>query len=328
MVVDNPARGIQSWQVGPEEVGLRLDVAIATHLEDVSRARVKKWIEDGLVHIDGDPGRASRLCRSGESIEVVLPRPVPATPEPEELPLEILYEDTDLVVVNKAAGMVVHPAPGHSRGTLVNALLAHCTDLSGIGGVERPGIVHRLDVGTTGVLVVAKNDRSHAGLASQFEKREVKKRYLGIVHGDAPRALTIDRAIGRDPTHRTKVSSRSHRPKPALSEIQLCESLPASSLISIRIHTGRTHQIRVHLSETGYPLVGDADYGAPTKPPTGTSHAEFRELREFPRPALHATTLELTHPTTGHLVKWEAPIPRDMQDLLEKLRRLRDEKQR
>lgn len=317
----------QTWRVEPEEVGMRLDIAVAHQLEDVSRARVRKWIDEGLVRVDGKPARASRLCREGESVEISPPALVRAIPEPEDLPIAILYEDEDLVVVDKAAGMVVHPSPGHSTGTLVNALLAHCTDLSGIGGVERPGIVHRLDVGTTGVLVVAKSDRAHRRLVAQFEERVVTKNYLGIVHGVTPTELTIDRAIGRDRNHRTKISSRSRRPKPALSEARQLESLPASSLLEIRIHTGRTHQIRVHMSEAGYPLVGDKDYGAPTKPPTGMSNAEFRVLRDFPRPALHAATLELDHPITGKSAKWEAPIPADMQDLLEELRSLRDEKQ-
>lgn len=315
-----------SWSIEASEDGLRLDVALASHLEDVSRAQVKKWIEQGLVLVDGAEARASRLCREGEAVEVRVPEPVPATPEPEEIPLTILYEDPHLVVVDKPAWMVVHPSPGHPKGTLVNALLAHCRDLSGIGGVERPGIVHRLDIGTTGVIVVAKNDRAHRHLAEQFQARRVKKHYIGIVHGSIPEDLAIDRAIGRDPIHRTKISSRSRRAKPALSEIRRLESLPRSSLIEIRIHTGRTHQIRVHLSEVGFPLVGDKDYGAPHNPPTGMSQSEFQPLKDFPRPALHAQSLELQHPASGKLMTWDAPLPEDMQRLLVALRHLRDGK--
>lgn len=326
MVAEKRALAKRSWSVAREHIGVRLDVVVASQFDDVSRAQVRKWIDDGLVCVDGAPARASKLCRDHESIDVTVPAPVPAIPEPEAIELAILYEDEELVVVDKAAGMVVHPSPGHSSGTVVNALLAHCTDLSGIGGVERPGIVHRLDVGTTGVLVVAKSDRAHRALATQFEERVVKKNYIGIVHGVTPAELRIDKAIGRDPIHRTKISSRSRQPKPASSEIRHLETLPASSLLAIRIHTGRTHQIRVHLSEAGYPLVGDKDYGAPTRPPSGMSHAEFRALREFPRPALHAATLELEHPTRRISMKWEAPLPTDMQDLLDQLRRLRDEK--
>ena len=315
-----------SWSIESSEVGLRLDVAVASHLEDVSRAQVKKWIEQGHVLVGGNEARASRLCRKGDAVEVRVPEPVPGAPEPEEIPLTILYQDPHLVVVDKPAGMVVHPSPGHPSGTLVNALLAHCKDLSGIGGVERPGIVHRLDVGTTGVIVVAKNDHAHRHLAEQFQARRVKKHYIGIVHGSTPVELAIDRAIGRDPIRRTKISSRSSRAKPALSEVRRLEYLPASSLIEIRIHTGRTHQIRVHLSEVGYPLVGDKDYGAPQKPPTGMSQAEFQPLKDFNRPALHAQSLELEHPKTGKPMNWKAPLPEDMQRLLAKLRDLRNGK--
>ncbi len=313
-----------SWSIEPSEDGLRLDVAVASHLEDVSRAQVKKWIEQGRVLVGGNEARASRPCREGDAIEVRVPEPVSGAPEPEEIPLTILYEDRHLVVVDKPAGMVVHPSPGHPSGTLVNALLAHCKDLSGIGGVARPGIVHRLDVGTTGVIVVAKNDHAHRHLAEQFLERRVRKHYLGIVHGSTPVELEIDRAIGRDPVQRTKFSSRSRRAKPAVSEVRRLECLAASSLIEIRIHTGRTHQIRVHLSEVGYPMVGDKDYGAPRKPPTGMSQAEFQPLRDFPRPALHAKSLELEHPNSGKPMTWEAPLPKDMRDLLAKLRHLRD----
>ena len=313
-----------SWSIESSEDGLRLYVAVTNHLEDVSRAQVKKWIEQGHVLVGGNEARASRLCREGDTVEVQVPEPVTGAPEPEEIPLAILYEDPHVVVVDKPAGMVVHPSPGHPSGTLVNALLAHCKDLSGIGGVARPGIVHRLDVGTTGVIVVAKNDHAHHYLAEQFQARRVKKQYIGIVHGSTPVKLAIDRAIGRDPIQRTKISSRSRHAKPALSEVRRLECLPASSLIEIRIHTGRTHQIRVHLSEVGYPLAGDKDYGAPHKPPTGMSQAEFQPLRDFPRPALHAKSLELQHPNSGKPMKWEAPIPEDLQHLLAKLRRLRD----
>lgn len=327
MVVEKRTAATRTWRVGPEEVGKRVDVAIANQLEDVSRAQIRKWIDRGLVRVDGKPTRASRLCHDGESIDVTPPAPVRAIPEPENIPLAILYEDEDLVVVDKAAGMVVHPSPGHASGTLVNALLAHCTDLSGIGGVERPGIVHRLDIGTTGVLVVAKSERAHRSLVTQFEQRIVNKHYLGVVHGVTPMELSIDRAIGRDPNHRTKVSSRSRHPKRAVSEARQLESFPASSLLAIQIHTGRTHQIRVHLSEAGYPLVGDRDYGAPTKAPTGMSRAEFQVLHDFPRPALHASTLELRHPATAQPIKWEAPLPPDLHELLEKLRLLREARQ-
>jgi len=315
----------ESWEIDPSEAGLRLDVAVASHLEDVSRAQVRRWIDEGRVRIEGGAARPSRVCREGDSIAVTIPAPVPAEPRPEPIPLAILYEDAHLVVVDKPSGMVIHPSPGHASGTLVNALLHHCEDLSGIGGVERPGIVHRLDAGTTGVIVIAKHDRAHRRLAAEFQQRRVDKRYFAVVHGATRGSFVIDRAIGRDPKHRTKMSSRSTKGRPAMSSVELVEALPSSSLVSVRIHTGRTHQIRVHLSEAGHPVVGDRDYGAPgpkAKLPRAAATA-FRLLRDFERPALHATCLALRHPETGEKMEWRAPLPQDFRELLSGLRALR-----
>ena len=314
---------LEAWRIEPSESALRLDVAVASRLEDVSRARVKKWIEEGRVRVDGKIARPSRLCHEGESVEVVIPAPVPASPEAEAIPLSILYEDEHLVVVDKPAGMVVHPSPGHPSKTLVNALLAHCHDLSGIGGVERPGIVHRLDSGTTGVIVVAKHDHAHQHLAAQFQGRRVHKRYLAVVHGAPPEHLVIESAIGRDRLHRTKMSTRTDHPRSATSTLERLEQLPHSALLAIQIQTGRTHQIRVHLSEAGYPIAGDQDYGAPRKRAFGQDALAFKWLSEFPRPALHAESLTLTHPSNDEKMHWSAPIPNDMNDLLEKLRRIK-----
>ena len=308
----------ESFRVEDSDKGARIDVALALRVPDVSRAQAKRWIEEGRVTVDGRPVRASRICREGERVEVLIPPPVPATPVPEAIPLDILYEDRSIVVVNKPAGMVVHPAPGHSSGTLVNALLAHTADLSGIGGVMRPGIVHRLDSGTSGVMVVAKNDRAHRSLQSQFQKRSVSKVYLALAHGTPPERFAIDRPIGRDVLHRTKISSRTRSPREAMSEVKRLEKLPGCSLLEIRIHTGRTHQIRVHLSEEGHPLVGDRDYGAPGN--------AIRPLRDFARPALHAFRLGFLHPESGEVVGFEAPLPEDFASLLEHLRALRDGK--
>lgn len=303
---------------------LRLDLAVSAYLEDLSRACAKRWIEQGRVRVQGKTARPSRICRTGELIEVLVPGPEPAEPVPEAIPLDIVYEDRDLVVINKRAGMVVHPAPGHSKGTLVNALLAHSKDLSGVGGVLRPGIVHRLDAGTSGLIVVAKNDRAHRVLAAEFQAREVEKRYLAIVHGTPPERFVVDQPIGRDPRRRTRISSRSLRSREATSEITRLESLPLSALVEIRIRTGRTHQIRVHLSEAGHPVVGDRDYGAPRRNARlpARNRAAFRRLRDFPRPALHSFVLGLRHPDTGVLVRWQAPLPEDMAGLLDELRSL------
>lgn len=319
-----PSERRESWTLSDAESGLRLDVVLASRLPGVSRAQAKRWIDEGRVRLDGKSARPSRLCQPGQNVSVALPPPAPATPEPEPIPLDVVFEDPDLIVVNKPPGMVVHPAPGHASGTLVNALLAHARDLSGIGGVARPGIVHRLDAGTSGLLVVAKHDRAHHGLARQFERREVDKRYLAVVFGHPEARLVLDRPIGRDRVHRTKISSRSTRAREALTELELVERLPLASLVAVRLHTGRTHQIRVHLSEAGHPVVGDRDYGAPRSRaaiPPGHA-AAFRLLRDFPRPALHAARLALRHPATGAAMCWEAPVPEDMAELLAKLREL------
>ena len=304
-----------------------MDVVIAQHMEDVSRAQAKKWIEAGQVEVEGGTVRASRPCRAGERIDVRPPEPVPTTPRAESLPLDVIYEDADLIVIDKPAGMVVHPSPGHGSGTLVNALLAHCRDLSGIGGVIRPGIVHRLDAGTSGLLVVAKNDVTHRSLAEQFQTRSVEKSYLAIVHGTAPESLQVDAPIGRDPRDRKKISSRSTRPKEASSSVERLEILQLSSLVTVRIHTGRTHQIRVHLSEAGFPVVGDRDYGAPKSSARlpDRNPIAFRLLRDFPRPALHSSVLALVHPGSRKLVRFEAPLPEDLRELLSRLRNLESE---
>ena len=304
-----------SWVLDTSEAGLRIDVTVTSHFEDVSRAQIKRWIALGRVTIDGNVVRPSKICRAGEHIEVEIPSPAADTPNPETIPLSVIYEDKHLIVVDKAAGMVVHPGPGHSSGTLVNALLSHCNDLSGIGGVERPGIVHRLDGGTSGVLVVAKHDQAHQMLSDAFKNRLVEKHYSAIVYGTTPERFIIDVAIGRDRRDRKKISSHSTQRKTAISEIERVEQLFHSSLLNVRIHTGRTHQIRVHLSEAGFPLIGDHDYVVPS-----VSKPLLSCFPSFSRPALHARQLSLQHPMTGKLMSWEATLPKDMLALLTELR--------
>jgi 23S rRNA pseudouridine1911/1915/1917 synthase len=303
----------ESFVAEDSDEGARIDVALSRRLPELSRTQAKRWIEAGRVEVDGKPVRASRTLRGGERVEIAVPPPAPAAPVPEAIPLDILYEDPHVVVVNKRPGMVVHPAPGRASGTLVNALLAHTADLSGIGGVMRPGIVHRLDAGTSGVMVVAKTDRAHRSLEAQFQKRSVSKVYLALAHGTTAEKLVIDRPIGRDARRRTRVSSRTRRPREATSEVRRLERLPGCSLLEIRIRTGRTHQIRAHLSEAGHPLVGDRAYGAPSRAP--------RPLRELGRPALHAFRLGFVHPESGELVTFEAPLPEDFRRLLDELRK-------
>lgn len=308
----------ESFLMEDSEEGRRIDVVLSLRIPDLSRAQAKRWIDAGRVSIEGTHVRSSRICRRGERVEVSIPPPAPAVPKPESIPLDVLYEDRHVVVVNKRAGMVVHPAPGHPSGTLVNALLAHTTDLSGIGGVMRPGIVHRLDSGTSGVLVVAKSDRAHRALQAQFQKRTVSKHYLALAHGTTREKFVIDRPLGRDVRHRTKISSRTRAPREATSEVRRLERLPGCSLLEIRILTGRTHQIRAHLSEEGHPLVGDREYGAPRRaiPP----------LLGFARPALHALRLAFVHPDSGETMTFEAPLPDDFRSLLDELRAIRDGK--
>jgi 23S rRNA pseudouridine1911/1915/1917 synthase len=245
----------------------------------------------------------------GLTIDVTVPPPAPAAPEPEDLPLRILYEDDDIVVVDKPAGMVVHPAAGHGRGTLVNALLHHVDGLSGIGGEKRPGIVHRLDRGTTGVMVVAKHDRAHRELARQFHDREVGKEYVALVWGAMRAGQVLDAAIGRDPRQRRRMSTRSRRAKPATSKIIAVEPYSGVSLVRVTIGTGRTHQIRVHLSDAGHPVVGDAVYG-------GARKRLPASLSKLDRPFLHAARLTLTHPTTGKRMTFESPLPADLAAVL------------
>lgn len=293
----------------------RLDIVLSERIEGVSRARAKRLIEEGRVLVDGVTVRPSRALKGGERVAAVIPPPITAKPRPEPIPLDVVYEDASIIVVDKPAGMVVHPGAGHGEGTLVNALLAHARDLSGVGGVLRPGIVHRLDRGTSGLIVVAKHDRAHQHLAAQFARREVEKTYLALVHGNPPERLVIEKPIGRDPKHRKKISSRSTRARAAKTQTRCLERLPGSALLSVRIETGRTHQIRVHLSEAGYPLVGDRDYGAPKRGPSPPA------LARFGRPALHAAELTLRHPDTNETMRFSSPLPEDMAALLETLRR-------
>jgi 23S rRNA pseudouridine1911/1915/1917 synthase len=264
----------------------------------------------------GKPLRASTPVRAGQRFVVTLPDPEPATAEPEDLPLPILYEDTDLVVIDKPAGMVVHPAAGHSRGTVVNALLYHVEDLSGIGGELRPGIVHRLDRGTSGVMVAAKNDAAHQELSRQFHDREVEKEYIALVWGLVQAGKRIDAAIGRDEHDRQKMSTRSRRARSAVTRVTWALNLRGVSLIHVTIQTGRTHQIRVHLSAIGHPIVGDATYGGVHRHVAN----DVRAVQRLRRPFLHAARLKFTHPTEGRVMEFESPLPADLQSVIDEIR--------
>jgi 23S rRNA pseudouridine1911/1915/1917 synthase len=307
------------YVVGENEQGLRLDVFLSQKDGALSRSQAKRLIEDRDVLVEGKSARGSHRLKPGETVSLRKPPPVPSEIVPEEIPLDIRYEDEAILVVDKPAGMVVHPAAGNYRGTLVNALQFHCRSLSGIGGVMRPGIVHRLDKGTSGLMVVAKSDEAHRHLSEQFKKRLVSKHYNALVHGNLREDEGIvDAPVGRHPVQRKKMSTASRRGKEALTRWKVLERFGAFTLLEAKIETGRTHQIRVHLSALGHPVVGDSVY-------SGTKRAiEAPALRvvlkKLSRQALHAGRLSFIHPVTGQEMTFESPLPEDMAEVVRYLR--------
>ena len=303
--------------VSPDADGTRLDRFLASVLGDHSRSQIQRLIKDGHVRVGGREAKANQPVKPGQEIAVDVPAPVEAAPQPEALPLPILYQDADVIVVDKPAGMVVHPAAGHSGGTLVNALLHHVDDLSGIGGEKRPGIVHRLDRGTSGLMVVAKHDKAHEELARQFHDREVEKEYVALVWGEVMPGRRIDAPIGRDHVDRKKMSAKSRRSREAVTRIVRTEAFGrALTLAHVAIHTGRTHQIRVHLSAIGHPVVGDSLYGGVHRHVPG----DLRAVTHLSRPFLHAARLAFTHPSDGRRMEFESPLPEDLERVLDELR--------
>lgn len=315
-----PGEETHDLVASPEAKGQRIDAWLAAAIPSQSRARLQALIAEGHILVGGMPAKASARLRGGESIRVTVPAPKPAEPAPEDIPLHVVYEDAWLLVLDKPAGLVVHPGAGQDSGTIVNALLHRVKDLSGVGGVLRPGIVHRLDRGTSGLLLVAKDDETHRSLARQFAGRTVEKEYLAIVHG-VPRARQgrIDTPIGRDPVHRKKMSTRAPRGRTARSDYTVAEALDGAAVVRVRIHTGRTHQIRVHLASIGHPVAGDATYGG-TRTPSSRTPAARTALSSLPRPALHAARLAFTHPATGQRIELESPLPDDLTRLRDSLR--------
>ncbi len=306
------------FTVDCERAGERLDLFLVGLLPGQSRSSIQRLIRDGHVHLgEGREARANATVRAGDQITVEVPAPVSATPEPEALPLTIVYEDADLVVVDKQAGMVVHPAAGHARGTLVNALLHHLDDLSGIGGEERPGIVHRLDRGTSGLLVVAKNDAAHRALVREFQERAVEKAYIALAWGVVHAGRRIEDPIGRDPEHRKKMTTRrARRSREAVTRVTAAEDLSGVSLLHLAIATGRTHQIRVHLNAIGHPVVGDPLYGGVHR----RVAPHLRAVMRLERPFLHAARLAFAHPGDGRRMEFESPLPEDLQSVLDDIR--------
>lgn len=283
---------------------LRLDRFLATQLTQYSRARLQQLIRSGSIKLNRATARPRDLVRSGDEIELIEPPPEKIDNQPEAIPLDILFEDADLLVINKPAGLVVHPGAGHKEHTLVNALLHHCSTLSVIGGKERPGIVHRLDKETSGCLVVAKNDEAHRGLSIQFADRTVEKIYLALVAGKLRRSVgTIEEKIGRHPVHRRRMSVASARGRPAKTTYRVIRSNEEFSLVECQLHSGRTHQIRVHLHHLGHPVLGDKVY-AP------------KSAKNFQRQMLHAWRLGFQHPVTKKWKSFEAPLPDDFRHLL------------
>jgi 23S rRNA pseudouridine1911/1915/1917 synthase len=319
---------VRRFSIGKNSSKKRLDRFLAAACPDLSRSRIQKLIEAGAVSVDGEPARAaSRQTVLGQAVEVKLPEESAKTElTPEDIPLDILFEDEDMLALNKPPGLVVHPAPGHFTGTLVNAILHHCRErLPAISGELRPGIVHRLDRETSGVLLVAKTDRAHASLARQLKSRSLGKEYLALCAG-RPRVRKgeIALAIGRDPRDRKKMKAFKEAKPPSIREArtlyELVREWPAANLalLRLRLVTGRTHQIRVHLAAIGCPVVGDPVYGRPryekVKDP-----ALKRALQEFPRQALHAERVTFRHPSAGTEMTLEAPRPEDLRDLLSRL---------
>lgn len=301
---------------------MRLDVFVAQALPELSRSRVKQLIDGGFVLVGGAPAKAARAVAAGDRIEVEIPPAEAPRAVPQAIPLDVLHEDRDVIVVNKPAGMVVHPAAGHPDGTLVNALLGHCGDLSGIGGELKAGIVHRLDAGTSGAIIAAKNDPAHRALAAQFKARTVGKIYAALVFGSMrTNAGAFDQPIGRSRGDRKRMSARTRRGRDSLTEWRVAERFGnALSWIEVRLRTGRMHQIRVHFAEAGHPLVGDPLYGGSRKAKR-LPEGPVREIVEaFPRPALHAWRLAIDHPRTGERMEFVAPLPKDIVELLNRLR--------
>ncbi len=297
------------FEADAEHEGQRLDVCFS-EWADVSRSQVRRWILEGKVLLNGNVVRPSRKVSIGDVAVGEIPEPEPMEVQAENIPLEILYSDPDLIVLDKAAGMVVHPAPGHARGTLVNALLHHCDDLAGVGGVLRPGIVHRLDRGTSGVMVVAKNDDAHRHLSEQFHDHTIDRVYWAFVRS-LPSAAhgSLDAPIGRHPKDRKRMSIRTESGRIALTHWRVLTRYPAAGLsqLEIRPETGRTHQIRVHLSSAGMPIAGDPVYGR-----SRDKHRGHGFRIELERPALHAARLAFSHPRTGERLDFTAPLPEDL----------------
>jgi 23S rRNA pseudouridine1911/1915/1917 synthase len=327
-MAENPTSQ-QKLTAASGDAGRRLDLFLAQRVPELSRTRIQELIRDGHVRVDGRIAKVSHRVSAGETVEIeVLPRPAPEA-LPEDLPLELLYVDDDFVIVNKPAGMVVHAGAGHSRGTLVNALLHRLGNLSAAGGALRPGIVHRLDRETSGAMVVARNDKAHENLSEQFRSRNVRKIYVALVHGKMPRdSGSITLPISRDPRRRTRMTARADKGRHARTDWRVIARLDCCTLVEAALHTGRTHQIRAHFAAIGHPVVGDTLYGAPRGLPVPARLAGGRQAgprtgtRDLPlleRNFLHAARIGFSHPSSGAWVEVRAPLPKDLRVYFEQV---------
>ena len=322
-----PPNGAFRVRVTQSDQGKRLDVVVAAHLPDCSRSFAASLITNDKIRVDGRNKKPGYRVRVGDQIAGLIPEPEPIAFKPEPIELDHLFEDRHLIVVNKPPGLVVHPAPGHYSGTLVDALLYHCKDLEGIGAKLRPGIVHRLDKDTSGALVVAKTTAAHEHLSQQFKAREVNKEYLALVFGE-PKSDTgvIKLPIGRHPVDRKRMSTKSTKQREAETNWEVYERFKGVTLLRLHLHTGRTHQIRVHCAAIHHPVVGDPVYGPRSrlknlkKNVHGIPDSVIAGFKAIKRQMLHAVKLGFTHPATGEKMDFEAPIPSDMAQLLDKLR--------
>lgn len=314
----------QSFVVEEAHLGERVDVFLAHQQLSISRSRVKRLILQKQVTVNQKPVKPHHLLKVSDQIQLILPEPTLPQTLSESIPLDIVYEDSSLLVINKPPGMVVHPAAGNYSGTLVNALLGYCGKLSGIGGPMRPGIIHRLDKNTSGLLVVAKTDEAHLNLVDQLARRLINRTYWGLVAGELKQdSGEIEVAIGRHVVDRKKISPVTRRGKPARTNFQVLERFPGASLLKLKLHTGRTHQIRVHLAHIGYPILGDKVY-------KGKTELNFRVGKEqrvitIARQALHAKKLGFTHPVTSEYMEFEAPLPDDIKQIIVQLNTVKEQ---